>query len=148
MSSQRKISANRRNARRSTGPRTHRGKTRASQNALRHGLAITLLRDPNLSNEVKQLAHVFAGEDSGPGQFEQAVTIAEMELDLRRIRAVRAAIMEKMSSALFGSVLSKSSESNLADYASDLLKIDRYERRALSRRKFAILALVGMNGSS
>ena len=31
--------ANRANAARSTGPRTRRGKARASRNALRHGLA-------------------------------------------------------------------------------------------------------------
>ena len=38
MATQKQIIANRRNAKKSTGPRTEKGKARASQNALRHGL--------------------------------------------------------------------------------------------------------------
>ncbi len=40
-SSQRRIEANRRNARKSTGPHTFAGKRRASRNALKHGLCST-----------------------------------------------------------------------------------------------------------
>src|SRR5262245_13693746 len=39
MASERQIAANRRNAARSTGPRTASGKVRSSKNALRHGFA-------------------------------------------------------------------------------------------------------------
>src|ERR1700722_13705538 len=38
--SSRKVEANRRNARKSTGPRTSRGKAFSSRNALKHGLFI------------------------------------------------------------------------------------------------------------
>ena len=38
MTSERQVQANRRNALKSTGPRTRRGKRRSSQNALQHGL--------------------------------------------------------------------------------------------------------------
>ena len=41
MTSDRQIAANRANAQRSTGPRTPNGKTRAAQNALKHGLTAT-----------------------------------------------------------------------------------------------------------
>jgi hypothetical protein len=38
MASRRQITANRRNARKSTGPRTSAGKLRSRRNALKHGL--------------------------------------------------------------------------------------------------------------
>ncbi len=50
MTSERQISANRLNARRSTGPRSESGKLRSRQNAIRHGLTaetvIGVLEDP------------------------------------------------------------------------------------------------------
>ncbi|MBP7937054.1 MAG: hypothetical protein KA354_20615 [Phycisphaerae bacterium] len=51
-SSQRQIEANRRNAAKSTGPRTPEGKTRSRQNACQHGLlARTILMPPNQPDE-------------------------------------------------------------------------------------------------
>src|SRR5580765_1939470 len=51
MTSLRQIESNRRNAQKSTGPKTEPGKQRASQNAVRHGLTaetvIKLLEDPD-----------------------------------------------------------------------------------------------------
>ena len=144
MTSARKIAANRENARRSTGPRTNAGKRRARQNALRHGLAVRLVSRPHITEEVKRLAQAISGENSDAAQLDQAQTVAETELDLRRIRRARAAIMERLSAALSEPALLDSSESVLVDAASDLLKIDRYERRAVSRRKFAIRLLAGL----
>jgi hypothetical protein len=43
MTSQRKIEANRKNATRSTGPRTPEGKKKVSLNAVKHGLTATTL---------------------------------------------------------------------------------------------------------
>jgi hypothetical protein len=42
MATEKQIAANRKNAARSTGPRTMSGKKRSSKNALRHGLAASL----------------------------------------------------------------------------------------------------------
>src|SRR5689334_4857458 len=51
MTSLRQIESNRRNAQKSTGPKTESGKQRASRNAVRHGLTaetvIQLLEDPS-----------------------------------------------------------------------------------------------------
>src|SRR6478736_7948542 len=51
MSSLRQIESNRRNAQKSTGPKTDSGKARVSQNAVRHGLTaetvISLIEDPD-----------------------------------------------------------------------------------------------------
>lgn len=51
MASRRQIAANRRNARKSTGPRTSAGKLRSRTNAFKHGLTaetvVTVFEDPN-----------------------------------------------------------------------------------------------------
>ena len=46
MTSLRQIESNRRNAQRSTGPKTQSGKARASQNAVRHGLTAETVIGP------------------------------------------------------------------------------------------------------
>src|SRR5262249_35903780 len=96
MTSERKIAANRRNAQRSSGPRTVRGKLRVSRNALRHGLAAATLRDVGIAAELDCLATAIGCEDADAGQREQALIIAESELTLLRVRAVRTNIFEQM----------------------------------------------------
>jgi hypothetical protein len=77
MSSVRQIEANRRNARLSTGPVTEEGKTRSSQNALRHGLTaetvITALED----------AEDYAAFEKAVTADYDAQTAVERELVLR-----------------------------------------------------------------
>ena len=77
MTSLRQIESNRRNAQRSTGPKTQSGKARSSQNAVRHGLTAETVIGP-LEDPADYRA------------FEQAVTTAydaetavERELVLR-----------------------------------------------------------------
>jgi hypothetical protein len=80
MPSERKLAANRGNARRSTGPRTTAGKSRASRNALRHGLAAMSVPAalPPLP-EIERVARAICGPGASPWQYQQAVIIAEAE---------------------------------------------------------------------
>ena len=90
MTSARKIRSNRANARSSTGPKTAKGKGRSARNALRYGLSLPVLSDPTLSQEVAALARQIAGADATPEIQELARHIAEAQVDLRRVRGLRA----------------------------------------------------------
>ena len=57
MASERQIAANRRNAQRSTGPRTQVGKERVSRNAYRHGLRSARLASESHGQEIEDLAN-------------------------------------------------------------------------------------------
>jgi hypothetical protein len=94
MASDRKIAANRRNARQSTGPRSRLGKKHASRNAYRHGLT---LRVPSTSLEkrLERLARRIAGRSQDEALLSFARTAAEAELELRRVRNVRISLIER-----------------------------------------------------
>ena len=66
MTSERKIRANRANARTSTGPKTARGRSHAARNALRHALSLPVYSDPVWSEEVEALAREIIGTDANP----------------------------------------------------------------------------------
>ena len=55
MTSERKTISNRKNAQKSTGPRTELGRLRSRRNALRHGLAIAIASDPKFSGDIEAL---------------------------------------------------------------------------------------------
>jgi hypothetical protein len=93
MTTERKIEANRKNSKFSTGPQTTHGRARASRNALRHGLAISIASDPELSAEAECLAHVILGDDISPSRLDYARIAAQAEIDMRRIRRVRTRLM-------------------------------------------------------
>jgi hypothetical protein len=95
MASEKQIAANRRNARNSTGPKTKAGKKRASHNALRHGLASQGLRAID-SEHVDQLAREIAGDSQNPIVLELARCAAAAELDLARVRQVRADLIARV----------------------------------------------------
>ena len=113
---------NRANARASTGPRTREGKASVARNARKHGLSLPVLHDPALSREVESLARAIAQAD--PPRYELACRVAEAQIDILRVRRARHDILS-------GAVVDP-------DAVKTFAAMDRYERRALSRRKFAI----------
>jgi hypothetical protein len=124
--------ASRANARQSTGPRTPAGKSRARRNARRHGLTLPVLADPALAPEVDDLARRIATSVAGAHLDARghalACRIAEAVIDLKRVRTAKLPLVAKLVADL----------TKAAAPLTQLLRLDRYERRALSRRKTAI----------
>jgi hypothetical protein len=96
MTSERKTAANRRNSRKSSGPRTAAGKTTVGRNALRHGLAALTHRQAVPAAEVERLTGAICGGEGDPSLFKEAQVIAETELELRAIQAQKLAAIERL----------------------------------------------------
>jgi hypothetical protein len=130
MSRARRAFANRVNARKSTGPRTRAGKAVVARNAWRHGLSLPLMQEQAIDPEVVALARLIIGSITGltaePSIFGLACRIAEAQLDLARVRRVRQPLRARLAAE--------------PSVAHELLRLDRYERSALARRKFALRA--------
>jgi hypothetical protein len=144
MTSPAQIAANRRNAMRSTGPRTATGKARSRCNAFRHGLSLPLSADNFFAAQIEELTEkitAFAGEPR-----EAVRVVAETQLEVARVQrarieAINRSIRQQSSGADDG--LSDETRRSLAiaEIAPTLTAFDRYERRALSRRRKAMRAL-------
>jgi hypothetical protein len=97
MASERQIAANRRNARKSTGPRSSAGKNRASRNAYRHGLTLSITSTVAVAKQLDNLVREIAGNTEDPILLEHARAIAQSELDLARVRRAKVALIERAS---------------------------------------------------
>ena len=161
MASDKQIAANRRNAMRSTGPRTRSGKARSRANSLRHGLLSKVLVDPALVAETDQMARRIAQEHGKPDDCFESRTIAEAELIILSARAVRVQLLDTTSSELAldtkaddgrhseegsrrGEVASAEERDLALAYLRSLptlSRIDKYERIAVLRRQRAVRKL-------
>jgi len=148
--SDRKTKANRENARASTGPKTYDGRARSAKNAFRHGLSLAVQLDEALRKDVDALASQIAGPYAGSRILTLARGVAEAQLDLRRVRKARHQLLSEIIKELSRdsrSVMTSAPQSfddlgaTLMKKSKQLNKLDRYERRSLSRCKFAIRAL-------
>ena len=125
MMSKQRIKANRRNARKSTGPRTAEGRARVSRNARKHGLAISIVLDEKWAPMVERLARALAGENPSDERLEIARHASEAHLEILRARACRALLAEgKISGPKI------------------MPTLRRYEARAWSRRSRMFKKLV------
>jgi hypothetical protein len=167
----RKLTANRVNARASTGPKSAHGRARSARNAFRHGLSLPVCSNRATSEQVEVLAREIAGTEANPEILDLARRVAEAQIDLQRVRSARhhfladtlrhpyrtnlrkkAALLRALQQSNapdipLGDVMKvlnstvegpQKFTAILSQEAEKLLSMDRYERRALSRRKTAI----------
>ena len=84
MASEGQIAANRRNARKSTGPRSGAGKKRASHNAHRHGLTSSIASTAAFAKQLDKLVREIAGDT------EDAITLERPALSRKQSSTSRA----------------------------------------------------------
>jgi hypothetical protein len=152
MASERQIAANRRNGNKSTGPRSASGKKRASHNAVRYGLTLRL-SGAEFLRQIDIRARQIAGNIADQIALESARDAAEAELELDRINRLKVALIERV--AAFGKLKisepvdplppmpaeepARSAEA-VRRILPELLRLQRYESRAVTRRDRAIRA--------
>jgi hypothetical protein len=132
MVSTRKLEANKRNASRSTGPRTPGGKLRSRNNARRHGLATPVENDSEERERIDCLAAILAEGGNDFPRIERSRIVAECHFDLHRVRAARYDVFLTMND------LEDVSGNDLEVALRAMDRISRYEGRALSKRKQAL----------
>lgn len=127
--SERRRAANRKNAKKSTGPTSEAGRRASRLNALRHGLAIDVTHDPAQRDDVERMAVIYsqARGETNVSQISRAA--AATEIDLLRIGKARASVLEA-----FYRIANPRLE-DMAELNANLTKLARYERRAFSRSK-------------
>jgi hypothetical protein len=127
-----KIAANRRNAARSSGPRSEAGKSRTRRNAFRHGLAIPIGTNDAFGKQIDMLAQKLAAT-SGTAP-DTAADVAEAWFELLRARQVET---ETISRALAVAELQHQAQLAIAvrNVLWHLVAIQRYKGRAWSRLK-------------
>ena len=131
MATDKQILANQLNAKKSTGPRTKTGKGRVSENAVKHGLAAVAADEETDAIVEGLLANIHAGQDRSLVARERVLEIAEIQSALIKIRAAKTGLLQDASDI-------PALSATLDQYR----RIDRYERRALSRRKTLLRGMV------
>lgn len=127
MATDKQIAANRRNAQKSTGPKTLNGRATSSRNAFRHGLTRPLTEDPTILTEAYLLAATIAVDEPGLQSNDAALEIALTHLAIRRVRAARNQALSELVATL-----SDGSDPRAIKHLSGF---DRYERSARQKHR-------------
>ena len=109
MSSQRKLEANRMNAKRSTGPKTPSGKARSSMNARKHGLTGKNIVIGDEDAKEFDALRAALEQDLQPGtalESELVDRLAGLLWRLRRVPAIEAAIVKSRQQNAYDEVYS------------------------------------------
>jgi hypothetical protein len=197
MASEAQIAANRRNAQRSTGPKSAAGRARAARNSIRHGLAARVVAETPAADRGRRLADAMIGDGPRSEAIEALARVAaEAQQTIEQVNAARTLIFERPqptvrpyrtararkalaeikrtvtdfspeAAELMGKqriqtvldfVAFKEAEESLwlpqteserravilEEVAGRLLRLERYQRRALSRRRRALNDLEGL----
>ena len=141
MASKKQIAANRRNAQKSTGPRSEEGKARSSQNAFKHGLTSRTVCLAEEDEEQYMEVRILLAEELRPlGALETMVVnrIAAQMWRVSRVPGIEAEIFDRlrydglgMDEGLAGAWLRDGSP-----YEGSLARLSRYEtalERSISR---------------
>jgi hypothetical protein len=132
MATRKQIAANRRNAKKSTGPRTPEGKAASARNATKHGLLSrqALLADENES-EFVELRIQIHGELAPMGALETVLVnrIAAQQWRLARVPALEAELFERLRYDALGNDdgLGAAWARDAGPYGGALARLARYE---------------------
>lgn len=96
MATERQIAANRRNARKSTGPRSSAAKRRTSRNSYSHGLTASVISNAERTKRIERLACKIAGKAADVVTLEYARDAAQAEFELAQIRRLKVALIERI----------------------------------------------------
>jgi hypothetical protein len=134
MASEQQIAANRRNALRSSGPKTERGKRAAAINAVRHGLSAPLHLDEH-RHSIEALVGLMVGECGGEAAPQDlAIKILDYERNEAQQRRQLQVWLQPQEPALQGDALVEATRRAMPEY--DLLQ-DFVEAAAFSGERVA-----------
>src|ERR1700712_1710657 len=123
MASELQIEANRKNAKKSRGPKSVAGKRTSSRNALRPGLARSQTSKVSAPDTLTNLISAYLEDSAMTGA---AVEIARARADLIRVREVRISMLTDLLKSPQRATVKR------------LRGLDRYERAALAKQKRAL----------
>lgn len=136
--SEKRTAANRRNAKKSTGPRTEEGKRRTSRNALRHGLSLRPGHPGSPAETVEQfitdLLLVYGHQQKELRQV--ARLLAEADAELARVRHVRREFLASI--VIKDTMRARGYAAQASETLDQIGRLDRYEQGARRRREKAV----------